>query len=71
MLTGRLDVPADRTVLLSLFGLGLLALALGGYVYDELRATVELDFVDGFFHETDRHAVPAPPGTRRNRPLHP
>ncbi|TGB13259.1 2,3-diaminopropionate biosynthesis protein SbnB [Streptomyces sp. MZ04] len=71
VLTGRLDVPADRTVVFSPFGLGVLDLVLGRYVYDELRSKGELDFVDGFFHETDRHAMPAPSGTGRSRPRRP
>jgi ornithine cyclodeaminase len=69
VLTGRLEIPAGRPVIFSPFGLGLLDLVLGRHVYDELRATGELRVVDGFFHETERHAAPADTG--RSRPPNP
>ena len=37
------------------FGLGVLDLAVGKYVYDRLAASAELGVVDGFFHELRRH----------------
>ncbi|MDK0524976.1 2,3-diaminopropionate biosynthesis protein SbnB [Streptomyces sp. ML-6] len=55
VLTGTLDVPHGRPVVFSPFGLGVLDLALGGHVYDTLRARGELAVVDGFFHETCRY----------------
>ena len=59
VLGGRLDVPADRTVVFSPFGLGLLDLVLGRYVHECLMANGELDVKHGFFHETERHSTPA------------
>ncbi|MBB6421379.1 2,3-diaminopropionate biosynthesis protein SbnB [Streptomyces sp. AK010] len=54
-LTGRLSAPADRTVVFSPFGLGVLDLAVARYVYDELAAAGRLHTVPGFFHETRRY----------------
>lgn len=47
--------PADRTVVFSPFGLGVLDLAVGKYVYDEVAGAGELHVVDGFFHELRRY----------------
>ncbi|MEU6485445.1 2,3-diaminopropionate biosynthesis protein SbnB [Streptomyces sp. NPDC046887] len=55
VLTGRVTVPADRTVVFSPFGLGVLDLAVGKYVYDEVAASGELRVADGFFHELRRY----------------
>ena len=55
VLTGRVSVPADRTVIFSPFGLGVLDLAVGNYVYDEVTRTGELHVIDGFFHELRRY----------------
>jgi ornithine cyclodeaminase len=55
VLTGRVGVPADRTVIFSPFGLGVLDLAVGKYVYDEVARSGELHVVDDFFHELRRH----------------
>lgn len=55
VLAGRIGVPADRPVLFSPFGLGVLDLAVGKYVYDEVLASGELRVVDDFFHELRRH----------------
>ncbi|MGW2257241.1 2,3-diaminopropionate biosynthesis protein SbnB [Streptomyces sp. NPDC001780] len=54
-LTGHLAPPADRTVVFSPFGLGVLDLALARHVYEEVTAAGELHTVPGFFHETRRY----------------
>ena len=48
-------VPADRTVVFSPFGLGVLDLAVGKYVYDQVVAAGDLHVVDDFFHDLSRH----------------
>ncbi|MFJ9082302.1 2,3-diaminopropionate biosynthesis protein SbnB [Streptomyces sp. NPDC102384] len=53
--TGRVVVPDDRTVVFSPFGLGVLDLAVGRYVHDELARRGDLHVVDGFFDELRRH----------------
>ncbi|WP_427919288.1 2,3-diaminopropionate biosynthesis protein SbnB [Streptomyces sp. cg40] len=55
VLTGRVAVPADRTVVFSPFGLGVLDLAVGRFVHDEVARRGELRVVDGFFHELRRY----------------
>jgi N-[(2S)-2-amino-2-carboxyethyl]-L-glutamate dehydrogenase len=55
VIAGRVTVPADRPAVFSPFGLGVLDLAVGKYVYDELAGTGELHAVDDFFHELRRH----------------
>ncbi|MFJ9372771.1 2,3-diaminopropionate biosynthesis protein SbnB [Streptomyces sp. NPDC101455] len=55
VLTGRVSVPADRTVVFSPFGLGVLDLAVGRFVHDEVVRRGELHVVDGFFHELRRY----------------
>ncbi|MFE3653013.1 2,3-diaminopropionate biosynthesis protein SbnB [Streptomyces sp. NPDC057579] len=55
VMAGRVAPPADRTVVFSPFGLGVLDLAVGKYVYDEVARSGELHVVDGFFHELRRH----------------
>ncbi|MEU3712668.1 2,3-diaminopropionate biosynthesis protein SbnB [Streptomyces catenulae] len=64
VLTGRTEVPADRPVVFSPFGLGVLDLAVGKRVYDAVRDAGELRTVDGFFHETDRYGSAGAPGDR-------
>ncbi|WP_433502281.1 2,3-diaminopropionate biosynthesis protein SbnB [Pseudonocardia halophobica] len=55
VLSGRASVPAEGTVIFSPFGLGVLDLAVGKYVYDQIVRAGELQVVDGFFHELKRH----------------
>ena len=55
VMAGRVAPPADRTVVFSPFGLGVLDLAVGRYVYDEVAGSGELHVVDGFFHELRRY----------------
>ncbi|MEU2181061.1 2,3-diaminopropionate biosynthesis protein SbnB [Streptomyces thermolilacinus] len=64
VLTGQVLMPADRPVVFSPFGLGVLDLAVGKYVYDMIHATGELHFVDGFFHEIDRYGRAGEAGGR-------
>ena len=54
VMAGRVTVPADRTAVFSPFGLGVLDLAVGKYVYDEVVRSGELHVIDGFFHELRR-----------------
>ncbi|MFF1281903.1 2,3-diaminopropionate biosynthesis protein SbnB [Streptomyces sp. NPDC058299] len=55
VLTGAITPPADRPVVFSPFGLGVLDLAVAKYVYDRIRDTGELHTVPGFFHELKRY----------------
>ncbi|MEU7059255.1 2,3-diaminopropionate biosynthesis protein SbnB [Streptomyces sp. NPDC046197] len=55
VMTGRTDPPSDRTVIFSPFGLGVLDLAVGKYVYDEVARTGHLRLIDDFFHELRRY----------------
>ena len=55
VMTGRVTVPADRPVVFSPFGLGVLDLAVGKYVYDEIARSGELHVIDDFFHELKRY----------------
>jgi 2,3-diaminopropionate biosynthesis protein SbnB len=55
VMAGRLRPPADRPLVFSPFGLGVLDLAVGKHVYDEVARAGELQAVDGFFHDLRRH----------------
>ncbi|MEV6678944.1 2,3-diaminopropionate biosynthesis protein SbnB [Streptomyces erythrochromogenes] len=54
-MTGQVNIPADRTTVFSPFGLGILDLAVGKYVYDAVARAGGLGCIDGFFHELRRH----------------
>ncbi|MER6527979.1 2,3-diaminopropionate biosynthesis protein SbnB [Streptomyces sp. NPDC001508] len=51
----RVLPPADRTVIFSPFGLGVLDLAVGKYVYDEAARAGDLRLIDDFFHDLRRY----------------
>ncbi|GGN49201.1 2,3-diaminopropionate biosynthesis protein SbnB [Streptomyces albiflavescens] len=55
VMAGRVTVPTDRPVVFSPFGLGVLDLAVGKHVYDEVVRSGELHVVDDFFHEMSRY----------------
>jgi N-[(2S)-2-amino-2-carboxyethyl]-L-glutamate dehydrogenase len=55
VMAGRVSVPADRPVVFSPFGLGVLDLAVGKYVYDQVALSGDLHVVDDFFAELSRY----------------
>ncbi len=55
VMTGEVPIPADRTVVFSPFGLGVLDLAVGQFVHQAIAQHGELQVVDGFFHDLSRH----------------
>jgi len=72
VIAGRVLVPADRTVVFSPFGLGVLDLAVGKFVYDEVVRSGKSLVIEDFFHERHRYGPPpvtstATSGRRRRR----
>ena len=55
VMLGRAAAPHDRPVIFSPFGLGVLDLAVGKYVYDEAAAAGDLRVIDDFFHDLRRY----------------
>jgi N-[(2S)-2-amino-2-carboxyethyl]-L-glutamate dehydrogenase len=55
VMAGRVTMPPDRPVVFSPFGLGVLDLAVGKFVYDRVASNGGLNVVDGFFHEMRRY----------------
>jgi ornithine cyclodeaminase len=55
VMSGRVTIPAHRPVVFSPFGLGVLDLAVGKFVYDEVARSGELRVVENFFHELHRY----------------
>ncbi|MCG7209231.1 2,3-diaminopropionate biosynthesis protein SbnB [Streptomyces arenae] len=55
VMSGRAAPPPDRPVIFSPFGLGVLDLAVGKYVYDEVSRAGDLRLIDDFFHELRRY----------------
>jgi 2,3-diaminopropionate biosynthesis protein SbnB len=55
LMAGKAKAPADRPLIFSPFGLGVLDLAVGKYVYDEVARAGDLHVIDDFFHELKRY----------------
>jgi ornithine cyclodeaminase len=55
VMRGRATPPDDRTVVFSPFGLGVLDLAVGKFVHDEVARSGQLHLIDDFFHELRRY----------------
>jgi ornithine cyclodeaminase len=59
LLTDRFTIPADRPVVFSPFGLGVLDLVVGDHVFRAARERGEAHVVDRFFFDMQRHSAPA------------
>ena len=59
VMAGRVTPAPDRTTVFSPFGLGILDLAVGKAVYDEVVRNGRLQTIDGFFHEMTRYGKPS------------
>ena len=55
VMTGRVTVSVGRPLVFSPFGLGVLDLAVGKYVFDQLARSGELHVIDDFFHDMRRY----------------
>ncbi len=55
VMTGRVTPPTDRPLVFSPFGLGVLDLAVGRFVYDTVVRSGDLHVVEDFFHELRRY----------------
>ncbi|WP_268926386.1 hypothetical protein [Micromonospora rubida] len=55
VLAGKAAVPADQPVVFSPFGLGVLDLGVGRFVYDRVVAAGQLDVVEDFYAELERY----------------
>jgi len=55
VMAGRVHAPTDRPLVFSPFGLGVLDLAVGKYVYDQVVGSGELHVVDDFFFDLRRY----------------
>ncbi|MGC4814780.1 2,3-diaminopropionate biosynthesis protein SbnB [Micromonospora sp. DT228] len=56
VMAGDVELPRNRTVVFSPFGLGVLDIAVGRWVHDQLAEDGDLTVVDGFFSELSRYA---------------
>ena len=55
VMSGRTTVPVQRPAVFSPFGLGVLDLAVGSFVYDQVVRAGELHVVDDFFSDLRRY----------------